>query len=123
MSDFKTLYRSYATGRTSGLLTSLVTGLLLLPSLIYRLVVWFKARFISPKLLARTPQFNADHLAAVIFSSGSTGEPKGVMLSHHNILSNVEGMQMMLHVDDRDNLCAALPFCALPVSPDYPVSI
>jgi long-subunit acyl-CoA synthetase (AMP-forming) len=31
-----------------------------------------------------------DDLATVIFSSGSTGEPKGVMLTHGNIAANVE---------------------------------
>ena len=31
-------------------------------------------------------------LATIIFSSGSTGEPKGVMLTHGNIAANVESM-------------------------------
>gem|GEM_PF-2723171 len=33
---------------------------------------------------------NADDLATILFSSGSTAEPKGIMLSHHNLLSNIE---------------------------------
>jgi len=32
------------------------------------------------------------------------------MLTHHNILSNVEALQMVLRVSDKDNICAALPF-------------
>ena len=39
---------------------------------------------------------DADELATVIFSSGSTGAPKGVMLSHRNVLSNLEAMAQLL---------------------------
>ncbi len=31
---------------------------------------------------------NRDELATIIYTSGTTGKPKGVMLSHHNILYN-----------------------------------
>src|SRR5206468_2315079 len=37
-----------------------------------------------------------DDLATVIFSSGSTGEPKGVMLTHYNIASNAEQLGQVL---------------------------
>lgn len=51
-----------------------------------------------------------DDLATVIFSSGSTGEPKGVMLSHYNIASNVEQMNQAFMLDASDRLLGVLPF-------------
>ncbi|MDD5543574.1 MAG: acyl-[ACP]--phospholipid O-acyltransferase [Acidobacteriia bacterium] len=51
-----------------------------------------------------------DSLATVIFSSGSTGEPKGVMLNHRNIVSNLEGIQQAINVDSHDRLLGILPF-------------
>jgi acyl-[acyl-carrier-protein]-phospholipid O-acyltransferase/long-chain-fatty-acid--[acyl-carrier-protein] ligase len=51
-----------------------------------------------------------DALATVIFSSGSTGLPKGVMLSHQNIVSNVEGIQQVFQIDREDRLLGILPF-------------
>lgn len=49
-------------------------------------------------------------LASVIFSSGSTGEPKGVMLSHHNIISNVESVCQAIDPPHTDRLLGVLPF-------------
>ena len=51
-----------------------------------------------------------DSLATVIFSSGSTGIPKGVMLSHRNIVSNIEGIEQAICTNRTDCLLGILPF-------------
>lgn len=50
-----------------------------------------------------------DDVATIIFSSGSTGDPKGVMLTHYNIASNVESTSQVFQVDHKDVLLGILP--------------
>lgn len=75
-----------------------------------KLVALLQARFLPARLLCTRSDFSADQPATVIFSSGSTGEPKGVVLTHHNIMSNIEALRMVFRVDLNDNICSALPF-------------
>ena len=53
---------------------------------------------------------DGDTLATVIFSSGSTGIPKGVMLSHRNILANVDSIGQVYDLANDDVLVGVLPF-------------
>jgi acyl-[acyl-carrier-protein]-phospholipid O-acyltransferase/long-chain-fatty-acid--[acyl-carrier-protein] ligase len=53
---------------------------------------------------------DADSLATVIFSSGSTGVPKGVMLSHRNVLENVDAAMRVFELGSRDVMLGVLPF-------------
>jgi acyl-[acyl-carrier-protein]-phospholipid O-acyltransferase/long-chain-fatty-acid--[acyl-carrier-protein] ligase len=51
-----------------------------------------------------------EDLATVIFSSGSTGDPKGVMLTHANIASNVAQLEQCFQLGRRDRILGILPF-------------
>ncbi len=51
-----------------------------------------------------------DSLATVLFSSGSTSTPKGVMLSHYNVISNIEAMLQVFDLNESDRVVGVLPF-------------
>jgi acyl-[acyl-carrier-protein]-phospholipid O-acyltransferase/long-chain-fatty-acid--[acyl-carrier-protein] ligase len=75
-----------------------------------KLKAYLKARFVPRFLLTKSRKFSADDLATIIFSSGSSGRPKGVTLSHHNIFSNIEAIRTVICFTLDDSLCGILPF-------------
>lgn len=58
---------------------------------------------------APVPEPGPDDLAAIVYTSGTTGRPKGVMLTHGNVLSNVRGILQRLPLHGGDVLLSFLP--------------
>jgi len=71
---------------------------------------FLKARFSPVRLLMGGKKVAPDDIATVLFSSGSTAEPKGVMLSHHNLQSNMESFRAVINLKRDDVILATLPF-------------
>ena len=52
---------------------------------------------------------SSDDLAEIVFTSGTTGNPKGVMLTHGNVLSNIESISRVVQLKSTDKLLSVLP--------------
>ena len=57
----------------------------------------------------QTREIRPGQLATIIYTSGTTGEPKGVMLSHHNLISNLLSGHTIVPVTDEDVSLSFLP--------------
>jgi acyl-[acyl-carrier-protein]-phospholipid O-acyltransferase/long-chain-fatty-acid--[acyl-carrier-protein] ligase len=77
-----------------------------------KIAALLQARLLPVWWLRRRLGGNAksDALATVIFSSGSTGVPKGVMITHANILSNVDSLAQIFRMETSDCFIGVLPF-------------
>ena len=80
--------------------------------LVAALMAIFCARpvWLIERLLGAPGGRSQDDLATIIFSSGSEGDPKGVMLTHFNITSNIEAALQVFPHERGDALMGILPF-------------
>ncbi|MEZ4846302.1 MAG: AMP-binding protein [Bdellovibrionota bacterium] len=58
-------------------------------------------------------QVTSHDLATIVYTSGTTGEPKGVMLSHENIVSNTVASAKMISITEDDISLSFLPLSHL----------
>jgi acyl-[acyl-carrier-protein]-phospholipid O-acyltransferase/long-chain-fatty-acid--[acyl-carrier-protein] ligase len=86
----------------------------ILPPLKSRIVRWRLAVAVLPSwalgAVLGLPKIGDRDEAIILFTSGSSGEPKGVVLSHRNVIANVSQITLMLSLTQRDSILASLPF-------------
>ena len=72
---------------------------------------WLNTEQVSPESEAewRDPNVNADTLAFLQYTSGSTSQPKGVMLTHGNLMHNLKAIQHGFQIDGNDSGAFWLP--------------
>jgi long-chain acyl-CoA synthetase len=59
----------------------------------------------------RMEKVKRSDLVTIIYTSGTTGNPKGVMLSHNNILTNIDGCKPRIPADNNSDVLTFLPVC------------
>src|SRR5262249_27939957 len=70
---------------------------------------WPEAQRRYPNERAREARASPGDLAVLIFTSGTTGQAKGVMLSHTNLLSNIEAVARTFEFGPGDRFLSVLP--------------
>ena len=74
---------------------------------------WLMALLVPARLLLRflqIPKKGGHGEAVLLFTSGTTGEPKGVVVSHRNVVGNVSQFRQLLDARETDAILASLPF-------------
>src|SRR5437867_3521120 len=86
----------------------------LMPRLKLQIVFWWIVSILVPaRLLLRLlqiPKEGGHREAILLFTSGTTGEPKGVVVSHRNVVGNVSQFRQLLDARETDAILASLPF-------------
>ncbi len=86
----------------------------LLPDLKAKIFLWWIGAVILPAAwlirLLNIPREGDRAEAVLLFTSGSSGDPKGVVLSHRNLVGNVSQFRVLLDATRDDSILASLPF-------------
>jgi acyl-[acyl-carrier-protein]-phospholipid O-acyltransferase/long-chain-fatty-acid--[acyl-carrier-protein] ligase len=85
-----------------------------LPSMKRQIVFWWIMSLLLPtRLLLRVlniPKKGGQAEAVLLFTSGTTGDPKGVVVSHRNVVGNVSQFRVLLDAKKTDAILGSLPF-------------
>src|SRR6184192_230535 len=86
----------------------------LLPRMKRQIVFWWIISLLLPArlilCLLQIPKQGGHAEAVLLFTSGTTGEPKGVVVSHRNVVGNVSQFRALLDAKKTDAILASLPF-------------
>src|SRR6266478_2151363 len=86
----------------------------LMPPMKRQIGFWWTMSILVPtRLLLRLlkiPKAGGHTEAVLLFTSGTTGEPKGVVISHRNVVGNVSQFRQLLDATKHDAILASLPF-------------
>src|SRR5881398_2753820 len=86
----------------------------LMPRMTRQIVLWWMISILVPTRLLlrllRIPKAGGHAEAILLFTSGTTGEPKGVVISHRNVVGNVSQFRQLLDATKHDAILASLPF-------------
>src|SRR6266581_824816 len=86
----------------------------LVPRMKRQIIFWWIISLLVPaRLLLRLlqiPKKGGHAEALLLFTSGTTGEPKGVVIGHRNVVGNVSQFRQLLDATKEDAILASLPF-------------
>lgn len=62
------------------------------------------------EMVARQASLDPDAVVSMMYTSGTTGFPKGVMLTHYNLIGNACSLADCMNFTNKDRLCIPVPF-------------